>query len=290
MMGSYEALAFRLFSSASENLMKYFPDVKKDLKVADTGYSLQEYISMSILTSVIVFIIQLPLLSFAFGTFFHSFLFSFIFSITISSATTVLTFFVILNYPKTIIKQKSKQIENSLPFATLYLSTVAGSNLPTHKIFEIFSKFATYGEMKKQINEINEDVKIFGIDINTALERAVERSPSKKLKELIYGMLSTIRSGANLPIFLKEKSSNFMADYRRTLYEFSHNLTMYLEIYITSIVIGAMFFTILTAIISGITGTASNIVTLQFFLVFVFLPLISTIFIFLVKSIAPGGE
>lgn len=289
-MGFYQALAFRLFNSISEKTMKYFSDVKIDLKKANFGYSLQEYLSISLLTSLLAFMVQLPILSLLFGLVFKSFLFSFVFSITLSFGTTIFVFLFILNYPKISINEKSKEIDDTLPFAALYLSTVAGSKLPLHRTFEIFSKFAAAGEMKRQINEINEDVKIFGIDINTALERAVQRSPSKNLKELLYGMLSTIRTGADLPIYLKEKSASFMAEYRRKLYEFSRSLTVYIEVYLTSIVLGAIFFTILTAIISGISGAAGNIILLQFFLVFIFLPLISMVFIFLVKSITPGGE
>lgn len=289
-MAFYQALAFRLFNSVSEKAVKYFSDVKFDLKKANAGYSLQEYLSIAIFTSLLAFMIQLPVLSFLFGFVFKSFLFSFVFSVTLSFGTTIFVFLFILNYPKLTIKDKEKDIDNNIPFAALYLSTVAGSKLPLHKTFEIFSKFAAEGEMKRQINEINEDVKVFGIDINTALERAVQRSPSKNLKELIYGMLSTIRSGADLPVYLKEKSTSFMAEYRRKLYEFSRALTVYIEVYLTSIVLGAIFFTILTAIISGISGAAGNIILLQFFLVFVFLPLISVIFILLVKSVTPGGE
>ena len=57
---------------------------------------------------------------------------------------------------------------------------------------------------------INNDTKLFGLDIITALERAVERSPSKNFSELLYGLLSTIRAGGDMNIYLKQKSINFM--------------------------------------------------------------------------------
>lgn len=289
-MSFYDKLAFRLFSQVSEILGSYLTDVKTDLRKSRMKTSVQEYLSKTIMTSFIIFLVGLPILSFAFGFVLQSFLFSFIFAFTLSLFLAVIVFVFFLNYPKAVINSKAKELDNSLPFATLYLSTVAGTKLPLHKTFEIFSRFSGYGEVAREINEINEDVKVFGLDINTAIERAVERTPSKNFKELLWGILSAIRTGADLPIFLKEKSTSFMTEYRRKIYEFSHSLTVYIEVYLTAIVLGAIFFTILTAIIAGISGAAGNIVFLQFFLIFIFLPLVSALFIFLIKSITPGGE
>jgi flagellar protein FlaJ len=239
---------------------------------------------------MILFIAQLPVLSFVLGFFLQPFLFSFMSSVMLSMVVSAGVFIFMMNYPKVTIKSKSKDMDTSLPFATLYLSTVSGSKLPLYKIFEIFNKFTSYDELANQIHEINEDIKIFGLDVNTALERAVERSPSKNFKELLYGILSTVRSGADLSVFLKEKSRSFMAEYRRQLYEFAHSLTLYIEVYLTAIVLGSIFFTILTSILSGIGGVSGNIIMLQFFLVFVFIPMISLVFIMLIRSITPGGE
>jgi len=289
-VGDLQKASFRLFKDYTDPIIQFVPELKQTLKQAGMPYTVQEYVSMVITICIALFAVQLPIYSFVFGFMFKDFLFGFLFAAFATFALTAGIFYGILQYPRLIIQGKGKDIDNSLPFAAMYLSTISGSKLPLFKTFDIFSKFLKYGEVVRQINNINEDVKIFGLDIATALERAIERSPSKNFREVLYGMLSTLRSGANMNIYLKQKSTNFMADYRRQLYEFSHALTVYVEIYLTSIVLGAIFFTVLTAIISGISGTAQNIIMLQFFLIFVFMPLISVVFIYLVKSATPGGE
>lgn len=289
-MGGLQKISFRLFKDYSDNVTPLVPDLKTNLKQAGMPYTVQEYISMVITIGVIAFAIQLPLFSFLFGFVYSDFLFGFLFAALAAFGITSIVFYGLLHYPRLIIKAKGKEVDNALPFAAMYLSTISGSKLPLYKTFDIFSKFLKYGEVVRQINNINEDIKIFGLDVATALERAIERSPSKNFREMLYGMLSTTRSGANMNIYLKEKSASFMNEYRRQLFEFSHALTVYVEIYLTSIVIGAIFFTVLTAIISGISGTGSNIIMLQFFLIFVFMPLISIVFIYMIKSATPGGE
>jgi flagellar protein FlaJ len=290
-MSFFEDLAFRLFGQASEFVSQYFTDIRSELKQSRLRYSLQEFISISMLTSFLIFIFLLPVLSFLLAFVLQSFLFSFIFAITLSTIAAVSSFFLILNYPKTIRQARAKDVDGALPFATLYLSTITSSKLPLHKTIEIFSKFATSGEMGNQVNEMIQDMKVFGMDVNTALERAINRSPSKAFKELLYGILSTVKAGGDLTTFLREKSKNFLAEYRRRIYEFSHNLTVYIEVYLTVMVLGAIFFTILTAIISGIAGTgADSIIMLQFLLIFILLPTTSLVFIYLIRSATPRGE
>lgn len=288
-MSEYLRVAMRMFSPATEFMAPYFPSLKSDLKRAKFRISSEEYLSSGILFAFLVFTIELPILSFAFGILFQNFLAGFLTSITMSFFLLAILFLTYVNYPKAIIRQRAGNIDKTLPFASLYLATVASSKIPLAKVFEIFSKFGEFGELSNEFNQIENEISVFGIDANTALERAIDRTPSKNLKELLYGILSVSRTGGDLSVYLNEKSKNFMADYKRKLYDFSHQLTIYIEIYLTAVVLGAIFFVILTAILAGISGSASNVIFLQFFLIFLFLPLISGVFIYLIKSSTPGG-
>jgi archaellum biogenesis protein FlaJ (TadC family) len=289
-MPGYVKVAMRMFTPVTDAIAPYFSDLALDLKKARIRFSVQEYLSIGLFLSLIIFSLELPSFSIIFGILFKNFLFGFITSFTASSFLTVFFFLFYISYPKLINRDKSKQIDNVLPFATLHLSTIASAKLPLHKILEIFSRFTAYGELTNEIKRIQSDVNLFGVDINTALEKGIERATSKNLKELLWGILSTNRAGGDLSIYLKEKSKTFIAEYRRKLYEFSHQLTIFIEIYLTAIILGAVFFTILTSIMSVMGGVASNVSVFQFFLIFIFLPLVSTIFIILIRSSTPGGE
>jgi flagellar protein FlaJ len=252
--------------------------------------SLQEYLSMGVLLTAIVFGFELPLLSIIFVLILKNPLSGFITSITTTLILTSIFFISYINYPKILIRSKAKNIENFLPFASLHLATIASSKLSLSKMFQIFSRFAPYGELNNEIKKIESDISLFGLDVNTALERSIERTPSKNLKELLWGILSTNRSGGDLSVYLKEKSKTFMDEYRRKLYEFSQQLTIYIEIFLTAVILGAVFFVILTSIMSGIGGAAGSTLSIQFFLIFIYLPLVSVMFIWLIRTATPGGE
>lgn len=289
-MSLYTRLAFRYFGRYSDNIAIFFPDLKSDLKKTKMRTSVQEFISTSILTTFLVFLIEVPLLSFAFGLLFKSFLFSFISGFTTSALLSVLIFILFAKYPKTIVAGRAKKLDATLPFSSLYLSTIAGTKLSLHRIFQIFGKFSGPGEMKEEVETINKDMDAFGFDAHMALERAIDRSPSKNFRDLLWGILSTSVSGGDIMSYLREKSKSFMEDYRRKLMEFSKKMMLLSEVYMTAIILGTIFFVILTAIFSGINTGMKSIIFLQSIMIFVFLPLMSIMFIIFVKMSEPGGE
>ena len=107
-MGFYTKISFRMFSQFSESVSYYFSELKLNLKRARIKLSLQEYISIAIMTCFIVFLSTFPVLSFLFGFVFQTFLFSFISSFTISLMITIGCFILFINYPMLIIKEKAK--------------------------------------------------------------------------------------------------------------------------------------------------------------------------------------
>lgn len=288
-MSSFTSLGMKIFGDIASKVASYFPDTIDELRRAGFEMSAQEYFSVALLTSFLVLIFEIIPLTFIISIFIDSPLFSFFSSILLSFACSVFIFFLFLGYPKTVIRDKSKDIDRNLPLATLHLFTISQTKLPINRIFRIFKEFA-FGEIKKEAERIVADIEVFGIDANTALERAVNRSPSKELKELFWGILSTNRAGGDLSAYLKEKASTFLDDYRRKLNEFSHQLAIYIEIYLVAIILGSIFFTILTAIFAGIAGVKWDIIFIQFFLIVFFIPLISLLLIIFIKSISPGGE
>ena len=289
-MDFYKKFCMKYLSDYIENYQNYFSELKKDLRQSGMRITLLEYLSMTFMTCLIFLVLQIPLYSFLFSLTGYNFAFSMFFSILIAIPICIGIFLLFLNIPKLKIKDKRKTIDNTLPFAGIYLSTISSSKLPPHKIFEIFSKFKEHGEISAECSRIVADMQAFGLNIYESLEKAIYRTPSNEFKELLWSMYSTLKSGGDLDIYLNEKSKSFLDSYRRKLNEFSQSLSIYLEIYLTALVLGTLFFTILTSLMSGMGGSTSNLVTLQFLLIFLFIPAISASFIILIKMSSPGGE
>jgi len=282
--------AFRLFGDFSRKIEPYFPDLKDELKKADLKISPQEYIANALFVSLLSFMITLPYLAFFISFASASFLFGYLTSVTLAIGLPIIVFLIYINYPKSIIKEREKKIDTYLPFSTLYLSSIISSGLPLHKAIKTFTEFSEHKDFVSEMKKIVNDVEFYGLDILTALERAASRTPSRKLREFLYGILATIRSGGNVYTFVKERTADFFIDYRRKLADFSHSMTIYTEIYLVSVVLGTIFFIILTSVVSAIGGATQNILGLQLFMIFIFLPTVSILFLYLVKKAQPFWE
>jgi flagellar protein FlaJ len=287
---SYSKFAMKIFGGLVHRLSPYFSDLKDDIKRAGMGTTLLEYLSTTLFTCTIVFVLELPMLAFIFSLLRLGPLFSLFLATTSSFVFCIALFLFFLNYPKFIIRDRVKSVERSLPFATIYLATISSSGIPPNKIFELFSKFDEHGEISKEAKRIVIDMKAFGLNIYEALARSIERVPSIELRDLFWSISSILSSGGDLATFLRERSISYLNNYRRKLNEFSKNLAIYLEIYLTILILGSIFFTILTSIMMGLGGNLSGVTFIQFFIVFVFIPLTSLGFIVLIKASSPGEE
>ena len=149
--------------------------------------------------------------------------------------------------------------------------------------------FEDYGEISKEFEKIYRDVEVFGMDLVGAIRKTAGRTPSEELKELLWGLESVLTSGANVENYLREKSRLFIAEFKRRLEKYSATLSLFIEVYLTVVLVGSIFFIIMTSLMS-IIGGGSNIfiVFLQFLVVFAVLPIVSLGFILLLKTVSPS--
>ena len=287
----YKQYAYRLFSPIVERYITYFESLKPDLQKANLDTSVREWVSISLMSTLLIFVVELPLitfiLSFAGGFTFATRL---LLSITISVALAGGIFALFFFYPSLVVARRKRDIDYALPFATLYMATTSGSNAPPQTMFRVISEFGEFGEVSREAAKIVRNMDVFGMDVVEAIRKTIEKSPSEDFKELMWGMITTITTGGNMTSYLHERAKTYMQDYRRRLDEFSERLSTMLEIYLTLIIVGSIFFIVLTSIMSAFGiggGLIELIVVLQFVVIFVGLPFVSLGFIYVLKSFSP---
>ncbi|MEK6888122.1 MAG: type II secretion system F family protein [Candidatus Aenigmatarchaeota archaeon] len=282
---SYASLSYNLFGGFTKNLKPYFLDIKEDLRKANLNYTLEEYLSIAFFTTAVTFLLESLLLSFLFGLFVSP-LIAVILAMTLSMTLSGMLFFLFYSYPTTAAKNRNNKIKKMLPFSVSYMATVASSNVPPIEMFKILSAFKEYGELAKEAESIVRDVEMFGMTTLAAIKKQAKVTPSKDMRDLLFGVNTMIMTGGDVGIFLKEKSEELMNDYRRRIRKYSQDISLYVEMYLTLIITGSIFFIVLSSIISTISSGLGTIMV-QTFVVFILLPLLSIAFIILIKSTNP---
>ena len=287
---SYKKFSYRTVYPQIEKYMESFESINFDLKKAGMKVSLPEYISMAIMTSIIVFIIEFPFMLII--TLFipnFSIIMGILFSFSLSIVFSISIFFFFYIYPSMTANGRKRKIDFALPFATLYLATASGSNAPPKTMFKILSKFEEYGELNKEAREITKNIDIIGMSTLEAIKKAADKSPSEEFKELLWGIDTTISTGGNLSRYLHGKARTYIEQYKRMMKDYSKKVSTLLEIYVTLIVVGSIFFIVISSMMSAFgSGMIDMIVIVQFFVIFFGLPVISIAFIIVLKYLSPN--
>lgn len=288
MLEEYAEFCYDQIGSYVLDYLGYFEDLRPQLSKANIDVSLPEYLAMLVFSSFMAWVFSL----FVLGSIFimKSGITGAIFGLTASLLTGAGTMMFFYLYPSVLIRNRATKIRDTLPFATMYMSTLAGTGTPVQEIFRVLSEQEEYGEVSKEAEKISQDIETFGKDLSKALRRAADRTPSNDFKELMWGMNHVLTSGGSLRDFLRERARTLMNDYQRRVEEFADQLSLLVEMYITIVIVGSIIFTSMSAVMSSFTSYSGNfIVIIQMLAIFIILPLISGMFIILVRGLSPGG-
>ncbi|MFH1420435.1 MAG: type II secretion system F family protein [Candidatus Aenigmatarchaeota archaeon] len=284
--GFFLKLSRRLFKPYASMLKPYFRDIAKSLQKSNMGYTVEEYLSLALFLVTITFVVESVFLTMIFSIILQNALFALVLGLVLSIAVTCGLVFLFYIYPGTAAGNREKNIEKMLPFATAYLTAIASGNVQMSAMFETLSKFEKYGEIGIEAKTIARNIDLFGMTAVESIRRVAERTPSEDLRDLLFGVNNILISGGNIMDYLDGQSNELMASYRRAITKYAQNLSLFVEIYLTLLITGSVFFIVLSSVIAVISGGLGTVL-LQTFVVFILLPLISIAFIVLIKSMSP---
>ncbi len=285
----YVAFAYKVFGKfVGTYLVDEFRDMRPDIQKANIRISLMEYLSTALFTSVVVFVAEVPLISVIMLILLKSIVLGLITGFFFGLFCAVGVFMLFYFYPSIRVQERCKQINESLPFAMFYLTTISGSGTPPLAMFKMLAMFKEYAEISEEASKIVYDVEIAGMSITKALEDAAGRTPSEHLREIYWGINNSLTTGGDLRTLLYEKANSSMEEYKRSLKEFTDRLSMLTEIYLTGVIVGSIFFMVLSTIMSSFGGSSGTIINLQLGVTFILLPLLSMAFVFILRQISPA--
>ncbi len=283
---SYVVFAYKMFGGIVNSIKSNFNDIREDLHKSGLNYTIEEYLSEAFLTVFITFFSIMLIMSFVLGIILDNIAIAIVLALLSALAGSGVLFFLFYSYPSAIAKNKEVKIRKILPFAVSYMATIASSKVPPLVIFKTLSKFKEYGEVAEEAGNITKDVDIAGMNLSYAIKKQAKRTASAEFRDLLWGINTIMQSGGDLRIYLNQKNEEFMNSYRRSIRKYAADLSLYVEVYLTLIITGSIFFIVLSSIISAISG-GTETVAIQSFVVFILLPLMSMGFILMIKSLSP---
>lgn len=240
----------KIFYNLSRDLIKkgYFQTIEREIIKANIQLSLASYVSLLFFSTLVACVISFLLLIFvsiiAKGSFLINFVKYIWFLIVIPLATFLFVFF----YPNLERKSIEQKIDSELPFAVINMSAISSSMVNPSQLFKIISSTGEYPALEKEFTKIENEIKIYGYDLITALNNVSFNSPSKKLSELLSGLSTTLTTGGSLQEFFKENARDFLFEYRLKKEKEAKFAETFMDLYISVVIAAPMIFMLLLII------------------------------------------
>ena len=281
--GTLARVSNKVYGKLGESLSPLFKDLKFDLRNANILFLLPTYISMALFVSTISFVVALILFISAMAIFPQSAILwaGWFFLLPIIS---FLTFYMGPSLQKGTIE---KNVSAELPFATIYMGAIAGSNVEPIRIFKIVAATPEYPFFGMEISKVINQVELYGLDLVNALKNVANTATNRRFAELLGGMATNILSGGSLKSYLDKKAENYLMDYRLEMEKYSAVAGTFMDIYI-SVLITAPLILMMVFVVIQIVGMPLQIsASVLFILVITFVAIANIVFLIVLHTKQP---
>jgi len=258
----YTKYSNKFFNDRAESLALKIPSIGRDLKRGNVGVMASTYFAVAISSVILAGVFGLILFL---GLFILGLVgLSFIWIPFVAIGVTVAGFYL---YPAGEAGSVRKKITQELPFATIYMASVAGANIEPTKIFKIVSDSKEYPTIGFEMRKVVVQTDMYGFDLVTSLRNVANRTPNKNLAELLSGFATNISTGGELKNYLEQKAENFLLDYKLERQEYMSLAGTFMDVYI-SLLIAAPLVLMMMFIVMNVAGLGLggiSISTLLFF-------------------------
>jgi len=280
----YSRFCKRILRDVFKRMKIYDEDRDRLMEMADIRMTYEEYYSMTIVTSILVFISTLIISLTIYILLPSNMARALVFLLPVMSVLIISSYFLFL--PESKAKARARKIDVLLPYAVNFIATMSSAGLSPAEIFKRLSNVDLYGEIQKEFRKIAKEIYLMGVDTITALKHAMERSPSRKFKDFIQGIISTIQSGSDLNMYLKNVVEKYMQldliERKKSL----ESLAVVAEIFVISVIAMPLFLVIIISTMSLTSSGGAIPFDFIYLLSFFILPAAYFGFYMLMKSVS----
>ncbi|AKB37535.1 Transporter [Methanosarcina siciliae C2J] len=251
-------------------------DLAKSLYQADVEITPGMFISLAIITSLLVSVFMFVISTVLFYGMPNAFVY--VFSLTFLTLGLSLGGFPFALYNK--VSNKNMNIQHEIPFALSYMSVLASSGSPP---LDVIRRVAAedYGDISTELSKVMYRIDALGEDGNTAMSYLIQNTSSEHLRAVCIDISNAMQAGGGLQAYLELKSKELMEMRRQAQKAFVDSLSIYGEGYLSGIVMSVVLVVLMIVICSALGIDLKIMTPRQLFNFFVYfaLPFINLMFI-----------
>lgn len=276
----------RYFLGFGEGLSKMFPSLDFDLHQSGINYDPREWVGIAFFVALIyafiIFDITFLTILYIRGVF----QFALGIGLVVGPAVAMAIFMYFSLYPKMIVKKKIKDIERNIPHVLNHMFVQVKSGV---SMFNSMNSIAisNYGKLSEEFAKAVADINTGRSDVD-ALERLAVNNPSLFFRRVIWQMVNSMKSGADIGATLKEIVQNVTSLQKTAIKKYGSELNPLSLFYMMLVVIFPTLGVVFLLVISSFIGTVFSL-ELLLMMILALLAVAQVMFIGLVKNKRPIG-
>ncbi|MFD1587967.1 archaellar assembly protein FlaJ [Halorientalis brevis] len=195
----------------------------------------------------------------------------------------VLGFATAVFYPKVMLSQERKALNNRLHLLVTHMTVLATTRIDRMEVFRALAEEEEYGALTTEMRRIVQLVDAWNQSLDDALRRRAKQVPSDALSDVFDRLAYTLGAGQSLEDFLVSEQEQVMQNYE-TVYSGSlDNLDVMKDLYL-SMILSMTFALVFAVVLPVLTGTDPTMTVGAVIAMFIF---VQTGFYIAIRAMAP---
>jgi flagellar protein FlaJ len=288
--GSIHILSYRLLNNRVQFLYPKLGKLEKTLKQSRIPIPYEVYVCSMVFFSMIAGLIGLAVgVAISFIVNIQPIAFAFILPIIAGAGMAQITFFILQMMPNINIKNRGSKLIEELPHFIGYMATLATSGLSLEGIFKAIASENTEEEIVKDAQFITRNIDVMGMDLVTAINDLIKRTPSGPYSEMLEGAIITVQSGGDLKEYFIATGKVQLEEKKMALKKSTDSLGVMAEMYTIMLIVFPLLAVIMLSIMAIMSPTLAgfDLMTLMNLLTYVMVPFFGLLFLFMMDSMVP---
>jgi len=287
---SVHVLSYRLLNNHVQFLYPRLGKLERNLKQSRIPIPFEVYVCSIVFFSFIAGIIGLSIgIAIAILVNIQPAAFAFLLPIIAGAGMTQITFFVLQMIPSVSIKNRASRLIDELPHFIGYMATLATSGLSLEGIFKAIANEESEEEIVKDAKFITRNIDVLGMDLVTAINDLIKRTPSGPYSELLEGAIITVQSGGDLKEYFLATGKVQLEEKKMALKKSTDSLGVMAELYTILLIVFPLLAVIMLSIMAIMSPSLGgfDLMTLMNLMTYVMVPFFGFLLLFMMDSMIP---
>jgi flagellar protein FlaJ len=263
-----------------------FPGLAFELEQSEFHFEPREWVALALFTALFYFSVLFTGLFVVLIGAKVEFTKMVLISLGASGVIGLVGFMYVIFYPKLYVGRKINQIEKNLPYALHHLLIEVRSGVPLFNALVSISQ-SKYGLLSDEMKRAVEDISTGKSEITT-LEILAKRNPSLYFRRVMWQIVNSLKSGADIGNTIKQIVDNLAEEQRVAIKKYGSQLNPLTLMYMIFAVIFPTLGITFILVISSFVGIGIDL-QLVLIAIILFLLMFQFMIIGLIKSKRPVG-